>query len=56
MCYVDDPLAAMRGTEEDRMLHAAMLMLVWEALGFALAHTKGQLEESVTWIGGKLTT
>ena len=40
MCYVDDPLAAMRGSKVDKMLQAATLMLVWEALGFGLAYPK----------------
>ena len=54
MCYVDDPLAAIRGTPEERQLHAATLILVWEALGCAMAYHKGQLNDSVTWIGGTL--
>ena len=59
MCYVDDPLAAIRGTPEERQLHAATLILVWEALGCAMAYHKGQLtdfasDNSVTWIGGTL--
>ena len=52
MCYVDDPLAALRGSKEDRMVSAAMMVLVWEALGFKLAFAKGQLAQTVTWIGG----
>ena len=54
MCYVDDPTAAMRGTPADQLLHAVTPMLVWEALGFGLACPKGQLEDSVTWIGGAI--
>ena len=54
-CYVDDPLAAMRGAKADKMLHAATLMLVWEALGFGSAYPKGQLEDTVRWIGGTIT-
>ena len=30
-------------------------MLVWEALEFGFAYPKGQLEDSVTWIGGTIT-
>ena len=60
MCYVDDPLAAIRGTPEERQLHVATLILVWEALGCAMAYHKGQLtdfsiDNSITWIGGTLT-
>jgi len=55
MCYVDDPLAALRGSEEDRKLNAAIMALVWSALGFKLAFAKGQLNKTVSWIGGTLT-
>ena len=39
VCYVDDPLAALRGDEADRKLYAA-IMVVWSALGFKLAFAK----------------
>ena len=55
MCYVDDPLAAIMGTDEDRELFTAIIVLVWEALGFQLAYSKGQQGHNVTWIGGTLT-
>ena len=55
MCYVDDPLAALRGNEEERQLNAAIMILVWSALGFKLAFAKGQLNREVTWIGGTIT-
>jgi hypothetical protein len=32
----------------------AIIILVWEALGFGLAYSKGQLAQKVTWIGGTL--
>ena len=48
MCYVDDPLAALRGSTEARRLNAAIMVLVWSALGFKLAFPKGQLSTSVT--------
>lgn len=32
MCYVDDPLAALRGTLAGRRINSAILILVWEAL------------------------
>jgi len=54
MCYVDDPLAIIRGTEDERNLIAAIIILVWEALGFGLAYPKGQLSHKVTWIGGTI--
>ena len=55
VCYVDDPLAAIRGAPEDRKLKAAILIIVWAALGFKLAFAKGQMGKTVTWIGGALT-
>ena len=54
MCYVDDPLAALCGTLEDIRLNAAVVILVWEALGFRLAYAKGQIGSKVTWIGGTM--
>ena len=54
MCYVDDPLAVLRGTPEERNIMTAIIILVWEALGFGLAYPKGQLAQKVTWIGGTL--
>ena len=56
MCYVDDPLAAIRGTPEERLLHGATLILVWEALGCAMAYHKGQFARTVTWKGRPSTT
>ena len=55
MCYVDDPLAALRGNSEERKLNAAIMVLTWSALGFKLAFPKGQLSTKVTWIGDMLT-
>jgi len=54
MCYVDDPLAALLGTERIRKRNAALMVLVWESLGFKLAYAKGQLAQEVTWIGGAI--
>ena len=53
--FVGDPLAALRGTTAERKLYTAILVLVWEALGFELAYAKGQLSRTVTSIGGTLT-
>ena len=54
MCYVDDPLAALHGTERLRKRNAALMVLVWEALGSKLAYAKGQLSNEATWNGGTL--
>ena len=55
MWYVDDPLAALRGTIGESRVNHAVMILVWEALGFGLAYKKGQLDRKVVWIGGKIT-
>jgi hypothetical protein len=54
MCFVDDPLAALRGTELERRTTVATIILVWESLDLKLAYHKGQLGKTVTWIGGTL--
>jgi hypothetical protein len=52
MCYVDDPLAVIKGTPQERRLYASMLMYVWRALGLPLAFRKGQFGSEIAWIGG----
>ena len=56
MCYVDDPLAALLGTGQVRKRNAALMVLVWEALGFKLAYAEGQFAQEVAWIGVALRT
>ena len=53
--FVDDPIAALRGTDLEKRTSVSMIILVWEALGFKLAYHKGQFAKVVTWIGGTLT-
>jgi hypothetical protein len=55
LCFVDDPIAALRGTELEKRTSVALIILVWEALGFKLAYHKGQFAKVVTWIGGTLS-
>ena len=55
VCYVDDPLAAIRGTPAERRLYAAIPVSAWEAIGFKLAYAKGPPDRNVTWIGAPLT-
>jgi len=55
VCYVDDPFAAIRGTPERQRLIATMMILVWNALGFKLAFSKGQFGIKITWIGITIT-
>ena len=47
---------ALKSTEEHRKLLAAMMALVWEALGLGLAYAQGQLGEKATWIGRDAST
>jgi hypothetical protein len=53
-CFVDDPIAAIKGTEIRRRVIVATIMLVWEALGCKLAYNKGQSGSRAEWIGGDL--
>ena len=46
-CFVDDPIASVRGCVRDRRITVAMMVTIWEALGFQLAYRKGQLGKSV---------
>ena len=55
VCYVDDPLAAVRGTTAERKLNMTIMILVWAALGFKLAFAKGQAGRTISWIGGTFT-
>ena len=51
---VADPLAALLGTERIRKRNAALMVLVWESLGFKLTLAKGQLAQEITWIDGTI--
>ena len=53
-CFVDDPIAGVRGQKPQRRRYIAIMILVWEAVGFKLAYRKGQLGKEVTWIGATL--
>ena len=55
MCYVDDPLAVVMGDTTTRKTTMAMMVLVWESMGFRLSYKKGQRGRTVDWIGGTLT-
>ena len=53
VCYVDDPLAAIMGTEEERRTMAAIMIMVWTALVFKFAfEKKGQHDKKVTGVYG----
>eukprot|EP00439_Symbiodinium_sp_Y106_P062067 s1806_g9.t1 len=49
--YVDDPIISAIGTREERRLHFALLILLWEAMGIGLAYKKGAIGREVSWIG-----
>jgi hypothetical protein len=53
-CFVDDPIAAIKGSELRRKVVIAVITLVWEALGCQLAYAKGQRGNAADWIGGEL--
>ena len=53
--YVDDPLMAAVGTEEDRDITFTIALLVLQTTGFPLAWSKGVVGTQVTWIGAQLT-
>ena len=55
VCYVDDPLAAILGTEEERRTMMTLMVLIWAAFGFKLSFPKGQHGTKITWIGGTLS-
>jgi len=54
-CFVDDPIAVIRGTESEQQLIVCIIVLVWAALGFPLALPKGQYGKRVRWIGFDLS-
>lgn len=53
-CFVDDPIASIRGTKFWGRLAVATIVLTWGALGFGLAYRKGQLRHKLVLIGGSL--
>ena len=53
-CFVDDPIAVLRGTPLERRIMATTVMLVWEALSCKLSFSKSKFGNKVSWIGGEL--
>lgn len=53
-CYVDDPIAALRGTEAEIRHEVLLLLLAWRAIGLWVAWGKGSLGESVDWVGARI--
>ena len=42
-CFVDDPIAAIRGSARERRAIAATIMILWETLKCKLSYSKGQM-------------
>ena len=53
-CFVDDPIAVMRGTSAARDWIVATIVLTWRMLGFPLSFKKGQRGPAVNWVGATL--
>jgi len=47
--YVDDPIIGLRGKRRTRDINAAMIIIVWSALGFSLSFRKAKRASAVTW-------
>ena len=53
-CYVDDPLAVVRGDLATRNKQLLFIVVLWVALGFELSWAKGARGIEVDWIGAHL--
>ena len=49
--YTDDPTIAIVANQGRTHRIAAMMVMMWRAIGFALACHKAQLDHRVTWFG-----
>ena len=52
VCYVDDPLCVLSGSDEECRRIATAIICLWGALGLPLQLKKGQYGKTVSWIGG----
>jgi hypothetical protein len=50
-CFVDDPIAVIRGTEAEIRNTIGVLLLFWAALGLRFAYSKAAMGVAVPWIG-----
>jgi hypothetical protein len=53
-CFVDDPIAVIRGTPEHMQMVVCVLLLFWEVLGLRFAYDKAARGQSVVWIGARI--
>ena len=49
--YMDDPILAIRGREQDAHHNVAKAVLLWRCTGMDLAFPKGQFGSTVCWVG-----
>lgn len=54
-CYVDDPVVAMLGSDEQRRRTALTIILRWQALGLRHSWRNGKMGTTVDWIGATIT-
>ena len=54
-CFVDDPLIALAGLEEDRHTHLVYIVLLWLALGYKMNWKKGSRGRHLQWIGAAIS-
>jgi hypothetical protein len=54
-CFVDDPVAVIRGPPAHRQRVMCLLLLLWETLGLKFAYDKATRGQSITWIGAKVS-
>eukprot|EP00971_Amphidinium_carterae_P327952 6459572-Amphidinium_carterae.1 len=53
-CYVDDPLVTLAGSQEQRRLHASLVIALWSSIGLPLATHKLQFAQEVVWTSARL--
>ena len=54
-CFVDDPLIALAGSEEDRLKHLVFIVLLWLALGYKINWKKGSRGRHLQWMGATIS-
>ena len=54
-CFVDDPVAVIRGPPLHRQRVACLLLLMWETLGLRFAYDKAVRGQRVDWIGARVS-
>ena len=52
--YVDDPAVVIAGTQQERDIEVAIIVLAWRAINLRLAFQKGQRGRAVEWTGCRI--